>query len=58
MTGDEFVARERPEPEYHGRWGLISLKDGTWVPIIYRNERDALRAAAIMNGRAAPDFPS
>jgi hypothetical protein len=37
----------RTEPEFAGRWGLLS-DDGRWIAVIYTSEAEARSAAAAM----------
>lgn len=43
-----FIAALRPEPDLTHRWGLRSVRDGRWLPVVYPSEKKANAAAEAM----------
>ncbi len=42
---EKFAVERRPEREFLGCWGIRSLTDGTWLPVVYSNQAEAKAAA-------------
>lgn len=44
-----YVAEVRPEPEFAYRWGLRSVTDGKWLPVLYPTEKEARDALKVIS---------
>ena len=44
----KYVAEIRPEPKFAHRWGVRSVIDGRWLPVVYHSEKEAKEALKVI----------
>ncbi len=44
----KYVVEVRPEPEFANRWGVRSVIDGRWLPVVYPTEKEAKEAVKVI----------
>ncbi|MBY0583072.1 MAG: hypothetical protein K2P68_09185 [Sphingomonas sp.] len=53
LTIDNLVPARRPESDLKGRWGVFSVGNDRWMPLVYNSEREAAEAIRIITNALA-----